>query len=55
MGNPNEKRQAIKDLQSLANIGPAIAERLYSVGIKTAKQMRRCESANLEIEVKNDE
>lgn len=41
MGNQDEKRRAIKDLQSLANIGPAIAGRLYSIGIKTAKQVRR--------------
>lgn len=41
MDNTNKKIGAIKDLQSLSNIGPAIAERLYSIGIKTAKQMRR--------------
>lgn len=41
MSNSDGKREAIKDLQQLSNIGPAMAERLYSSGIKTAKQMRR--------------
>lgn len=36
-----KKLEAVKDLELLHNIGPAIAERLYSIGIKTAKQMRR--------------
>lgn len=40
MGSQNEKKEALKDLQLLSNIGQALAGRLYSVGIKTAKQVR---------------
>jgi len=36
----NKKSEAIKKLQTLRNIGPATAERLYSVGIKTPEQLR---------------
>lgn len=41
MDNPNKKLEAVKDLQSLPNVGPAIAERLYLIGIKTAKRMKQ--------------
>ena len=34
----NKKLAAIKRLQSLPNIGPAIAERLYSIGIETPEK-----------------
>ena len=37
----NKRTEAIKDLQSLLNVGPAIAKRLYSIGIKTAKQAKQ--------------
>lgn len=36
----NKKSEAIKGLQSLRNIGPATAEGLYSIGIKTPEQVR---------------
>ena len=40
MNKQDERLKAIKSLQSLQNIGPATAERLYSVGIKTPEQMK---------------
>jgi nucleotidyltransferase/DNA polymerase involved in DNA repair len=36
----NKKSEAIKRLQSLRNIGPVTAERLYSIGIETPEQMK---------------
>lgn len=41
MSKQNKKLEAIKRLQLLRNIGPAMAERLYSLGIKTPEQMRK--------------
>ena len=41
MSKQNEKTEAIKRLQSLQNIGPATAEKLYSIGIETPEQMKR--------------
>lgn len=37
----NRKAEAIKRLQSLRNIGPATAERLYEIGMETPEQMMR--------------
>lgn len=37
----NSKSEAIKRLQSLRNIGPATAERLYEIGMETPEQMMR--------------
>lgn len=37
----SEKLKAIKHLQTLRNIGPKMAEKLYALGIKTAEQMRK--------------
>ena len=37
----SEKLKAIKYLQTLQNIGPKMAEKLYALGIKTAEQMRK--------------
>lgn len=37
----DKKLEAIKHLQSLRNIGRVTAERLYSIGIKTPKQMKQ--------------
>lgn len=36
-----EKQKSIESLQTLRNIGPAMAERLYSIGIKKPEQMER--------------
>ena len=41
MSERNKKSEVIKRLQSLRNIGPATAERLYSIGIETPEQMRQ--------------
>ncbi len=41
MNNRNKKLKAVQDLQLLPNVGPAIAERLYLIGIKTAKRMKQ--------------
>jgi len=37
----SEKLKSIRRLQSLRNIGPATAEKLYSIGIETPKQMKQ--------------
>jgi len=34
-------KKATEDLQSLMNIGPAIAKRLYAIGITTPVQLRK--------------
>ena len=36
-----EKSEAIKGLQTLRNIGPATAKKLYSIGIETPSQLKR--------------
>ena len=36
-----ERNKDIKRLQSLRNIGPVIASRLYDIGIKTPEQLKR--------------
>jgi predicted flap endonuclease-1-like 5' DNA nuclease len=36
-----KKEESIKKLQSLVNIGPATANRLYSIGITTPRQLKR--------------
>jgi len=41
MSEHNKKLETIKRLQLLRNIGPAMAKRLYSLGIKTPEQMRK--------------
>jgi len=35
------KPEVMKSLQSLRNIGPATAEKLYSIGIRTPQQLRQ--------------
>jgi len=35
------KQEAIKRLQSLVNIGPRTAERLYSIGVETPEKVKR--------------
>jgi len=47
MSKQSEKSKAIKHLQSLRNIGPTTAEKLYSIGIKTPEQMKRHDSLKL--------
>jgi len=42
-----DKQRIMKDLQTLQNIGPATAERLYSIGIRTSEQMRRSDPEEL--------
>ncbi len=41
------KQQIMKELQTLQNIGPATAKRLYSIGIRTSEQMRRSDPEGL--------
>lgn len=36
-----DKQLSMKNLQTLRNIGPATAEKLYSIGIKTPDQLKR--------------
>jgi nucleotidyltransferase/DNA polymerase involved in DNA repair len=55
MNRPDKKLKTIKDLQTLPNIGPAIAERLYSIGIKTAKQIKRLCPENIYEKLKKKE
>jgi len=43
----NKKSEAIRRLQSLRNIGPVTAERLYSIGIKTPEQMKNSDPEKL--------
>ncbi len=35
------KKKAIENLQSLRNIGPVTAERLYAIGITTPEQLKK--------------
>ncbi len=51
----NKKLEAIKHLQSLPNIGPATAERLYSVRIKTVEQMKQSDPQRLYESLKKKE
>ncbi|MGD8534288.1 MAG: helix-hairpin-helix domain-containing protein [Candidatus Aminicenantes bacterium] len=37
----NERSEVIKRLQTLRNIGPATAEKLYSMGIETPEQLKQ--------------
>lgn len=41
MRKQNEKSKTIKRLQTLRNIGPKMAEKLYILGIRTPEQMRK--------------
>lgn len=42
-----EEQKSIRSLQTLRNIGPTMAERLYSIGIKTPEQMRRSDPGEI--------
>lgn len=41
MKSQNKKSEIIKRLQSLQNVGPATAEQLYCLGIRTPEQMKK--------------
>jgi nucleotidyltransferase/DNA polymerase involved in DNA repair len=47
MTKKNQKSESIKDLQILQNIGPATAEKLYSVGIRTSGELKRSDPKKL--------
>lgn len=47
MNHHCEKSEAIKRLQTLRNIGPATAEKLYSIGIESPEQLKRSSPENL--------
>lgn len=50
----NKKSESIKRLQSLRNIGPVTAERLYSIGIKTPEQMKNSDPEMLYEKLKRE-
>ncbi|MEW6103796.1 MAG: helix-hairpin-helix domain-containing protein [bacterium] len=41
MSKQSERLNAIKRLQTLRNIGPKMAEKLYALGVKTPEQMMK--------------
>ncbi len=43
----SKKLKVLKSLQSLQNIGPATAEKLFSIGIKTPEQMKQSDPEKL--------
>ncbi len=47
MSKLDEKSESIRRLQILRNIGPKMAEKLYTLGIKTPEQMRRSDPEKL--------
>jgi len=47
MSKQSEKSKTIKHLQALRNIGPKMAEKLYSLGIRTPEQMRESDPEQL--------
>lgn len=47
MMQQNQKSEILKRLQALRNIGPATAEKLYSIGIKTPDQLKRSDPKKL--------
>ncbi|HUV03101.1 MAG TPA: helix-hairpin-helix domain-containing protein [Desulfobacteria bacterium] len=53
MSNEPKKAAALKRLQSLRNIGPVTAERLYSIGIETPEHMTRSDPEELYETLKN--
>jgi hypothetical protein len=53
MSNEPQKAAALKRLQSLRNIGPVTAERLYSIGIETPEHMKRSDPEELYETLKN--
>ncbi|MEE8358403.1 MAG: helix-hairpin-helix domain-containing protein [Candidatus Hydrothermarchaeales archaeon] len=47
MSKLDERSESIRRLQTLRNIGPATAEKLYLLGIKTPEQMRESDPGEL--------
>jgi len=43
----NQKAEVIKRLQTLRNIGPVMAEKLYALGIETPEQLRKSDPDEL--------
>jgi len=41
------KKDSLKSLQTLRNIGPVTAEELYSIGIKTPEQLKKSDPEGL--------
>ncbi len=42
-----KRSEGIKSLQSLRNIGPVIAAKLYAIGVNTPEQLKRAEPEEL--------
>jgi hypothetical protein len=55
MSKQNEKSEVIKRLQSLQNIGPVTAEKLYSIGIKTPEEIKRSDPEEIYERLKKKE
>lgn len=51
----NNKLAFIKELQSLLNVGPAMAKRLYSIGITPAKQLKKSDPEKVYEELRQAE
>jgi len=47
MSPQSEKSKTIKSLQTLRNIGPKMAEKLYALGIRTPEQMMKSDPEEL--------
>jgi hypothetical protein len=47
MTQSNQKSKVLKRLQTLRNIGPATAKRLYEIGIRTPDQLKRSDPKKL--------
>jgi len=50
-----KNKKATEDLQSLINIGPAIARRLYAIGITTSSQLKKSNPEKIYEELKQME
>ena len=50
-----KRNEDIKRLQSLRNIGPVIAARLYAIGVKTPEQLKRADPEELYGKLKEKE
>ena len=55
MGKEETKAESIRRLQTLRNIGPATAMRLYAVGIKSPEQLKESDPEELYQELKKKE
>lgn len=43
----HSKKAVLRNLQTLTNIGPAIAEKLYKIGIRSPEEVRRADPEEL--------